>query len=260
MKRPMQLLTYMILVVLSVNLTSETAEARSRRRARHQAPVRADKCEAPVEKFAGLNCKRPGTEQQCMVCNLWFEDGHDSRVGQLAVGQNVMTRKASGAYPRTVCGVVYQGQHDRYAQYSWTKKRRAVLPRGGADLCQTVESALTALKSPPGYATHYLASWMKWKDRPRWAKTCPKLYTKGGHDFFRCPGIISASEIAAATPKQVKAEPKAIAKRDPPKPTPRPDGGIELADNLLPVPPVKVEYLPIPTARDDDFFSPEAVQ
>ena len=51
----------------------------------------------------------------CMATALYFEARGEPTVGQLAVGQVIMSRVADYRYPGTVCEVVKEGYY-----YSWT--------------------------------------------------------------------------------------------------------------------------------------------
>jgi hypothetical protein len=53
------------------------------------------------------------SEEDCMARAMYFESNRSSHDGMLAVGTVVMNRKASGKYPKSVCGVV--GQKKQFA-------------------------------------------------------------------------------------------------------------------------------------------------
>src|SRR5262245_51695399 len=44
----------------------------------------------------------------CLARNVYFEARGEIELGQYAVAEVTMNRKASGLYPNTVCGVVYE--------------------------------------------------------------------------------------------------------------------------------------------------------
>lgn len=48
------------------------------------------------------------TETQCLAGAVYFESKGESLPGQLAVARVVMARAASGRFPSSICGVVYQ--------------------------------------------------------------------------------------------------------------------------------------------------------
>ena len=55
---------------------------------------------------------------ECLAQNMYFESGHESEEGQIAVGMVTMNRVKSGDYPTTICGVVKQKVEDT-CQFSW---------------------------------------------------------------------------------------------------------------------------------------------
>src|SRR5882672_11161357 len=71
----------------------------------------------------------------CLARNVYFEARGEPTAGQYAVAEVTMNRKASGRYPDTVCGVVYQKNWDplrkRYVgAFSWTELGALPAPRG----------------------------------------------------------------------------------------------------------------------------------
>jgi spore germination cell wall hydrolase CwlJ-like protein len=64
------------------------------------------------------------THQQldCLAKNIYYEAGHESFAGKVAVAQVTINRAESGNFPRDICQVVYQKTvfHDRVlCQFSW---------------------------------------------------------------------------------------------------------------------------------------------
>jgi len=62
----------------------------------------------------------PKAKQQveCLAQNIYFESGHESKEGQIAVGMVTMNRVKSGIFPDTICGVVKQ-KIQSTCQFSW---------------------------------------------------------------------------------------------------------------------------------------------
>ena len=60
----------------------------------------------------------------CMAKNIYYESGHESHEGKLAVAQVTMNRVNSKGFPSTVCEVVYHktinSQDKTVCQFSWT--------------------------------------------------------------------------------------------------------------------------------------------
>ena len=62
----------------------------------------------------------------CLALNVYFEARGEPLDGQYAVAEVTMNRVASGRYPSTVCGVVYQKGWDplrkrQVGAFSWTE-------------------------------------------------------------------------------------------------------------------------------------------
>jgi hypothetical protein len=64
----------------------------------------------PVDTASDLNC---------LTAAVYYESRGESREGQAAVAQVVLNRVRNPAFPKTVCGVVYQGAAARSCQFSF---------------------------------------------------------------------------------------------------------------------------------------------
>lgn len=63
-------------------------------------------------------------ERRCMADAIYHEARGESRQGKIAIGNVIMNRVNSGAFPSTICGVVYQrNANSRGCQFSWACKR-----------------------------------------------------------------------------------------------------------------------------------------
>lgn len=126
--------------------------------------------------------------RDCLAATMLYEAGDDSK-GQLAVGQVVINRARHPAFPKSICGVVFQGSerttgcqftftcdgalNRRYSDAAWTRARL------NADLM------LSGLTDPRvGLATHYHTDWV----RPYWSDSLEKIAIVDTHLFFRWPG------------------------------------------------------------------------
>lgn len=63
---------------------------------------------------------------RCLAENISFEAPDESYTGKLAVATVTMNRVHAKAFPKTVCGVVYQ-RNTRGCQFSWTCTRRRTI-------------------------------------------------------------------------------------------------------------------------------------
>lgn len=61
---------------------------------------------------------------ECLAKNIYYESGHESHEGKLAVAQVTMNRVKAKGFPSTICGVVYHktvnSQDKTVCQFSWT--------------------------------------------------------------------------------------------------------------------------------------------
>ena len=136
------------------------------------SPYNLTKDPKTASELAGTDCgKNSNNRLVCMVCNIMFEAGKEPKEGQLAVGQNVMTRVFSQNYPDTVCKNVYKVDKG-VAQYSWVLEKKDHRLPSGDKLAQVFQAAVESMrKGPNGYTNYYAPSGMKPPNRvPDWAK------------------------------------------------------------------------------------------
>lgn len=127
--------------------------------------------------------------EQCLTQAVYYEAAVEPLEGMQAVAQTVLNRVRHPGYPKTVCGVVFQGSlRQTGCQFSFTcdgslartpdpvlwEKARAVARQAlGGFVLKTV-----------GVATHYHADYVA----PYWAPTLYKIATIGRHIFYRWTG------------------------------------------------------------------------
>jgi spore germination cell wall hydrolase CwlJ-like protein len=125
----------------------------------------------------------------CLARNVYFESRGEPIAGQYAVAEVTMNRVASGRYPASVCGVVYQKNWDplrrRYVgAFSWTEFDSLPAPEGGEWLqAWDIAEAVYRGREVPILegAMFFHASYI----RPDWARTKKPLARIGGHVFYR---------------------------------------------------------------------------
>ncbi|MDR6899082.1 cell wall hydrolase [Rhizobium miluonense] len=129
-------------------------------------------------------------EQQCLATGIYFEARGESVKGQAAVAQVILNRVRNPAYPKTICGVVYQNEDWTNAcQFSFAcdnVKERVNSPEHWR-IARQVAMAVTAGKiwlPEVGSATHYHAVYV----RPKWAAEMVKVGRIGMHIFYRTYG------------------------------------------------------------------------
>jgi spore germination cell wall hydrolase CwlJ-like protein len=126
---------------------------------------------------------------ECLTAAVYYEAAIESTDGQRAVAQVVLNRARHPAYPRTVCGVVFQGQERATGcQFTVTGDgalRRTPSASGWARARQVAEEALAGkVYAPVGWATHYHTNWVV----PYWSSSLTKLGNVGTHIFYRWEG------------------------------------------------------------------------
>lgn len=127
-------------------------------------------------------------ELDCLSEAIYYEARSENTAGQMAVAEVVMNRVANPHYPKTVCGVVFQGQYrETGCQFTFTcDGSRAVKPRGvewdrARDIALHV---LLGLNTPvTNKATHYHTDYVN----PYWAAGLVETKIIGTHIFYRFP-------------------------------------------------------------------------
>ena len=130
-----------------------------------------------------------GREQatQCLATVAIYEAGDDPR-SQRAVMQVVLNRVRTRGFPKTICGVVYQGAGlPTGCQFSFAcdgSVRRRPETAGWAAARARAKHALGgAVFAPVGTATHYHTDWMV----PYWSGSLAKIAKIDTHIFYRAP-------------------------------------------------------------------------
>jgi spore germination cell wall hydrolase CwlJ-like protein len=124
----------------------------------------------------------------CLTQAVYYEAGFEPLEGRRAVAQVVLNRTRHPAYPKSVCGVVYQSSRSRVCQFTFVcdgSLQRA--PEAGAwrQARAIAQAALAGyVERSVGSATHYHADYVA----PRWAPLLAKVSKIGAHIFYRWPG------------------------------------------------------------------------
>lgn len=126
---------------------------------------------------------------QCLTQAVYYEAAVEPMQGRRAVAQVVLNRMRHPAYPKSVCGVVYQGSERRTGcQFSFTcdgslLRRPATRPWQEAEAIARAALAGFVERSV-GTATHYHADYVL----PKWAFQLGKIDQIGRHIFYRFNG------------------------------------------------------------------------
>ena len=136
----------------------------------------------------------------CLTSAVYYEAGREPLVGQQAVAQVILNRRASASFPKTVCGVVQQGAPRPGCQFTFEcdgSLARRPDPSSWASARTVAQAALNGFTlNTVGAATHYHADYVV----PVWATTMMKLVKLGHHIFYRWPGARLAAEPLSAAP------------------------------------------------------------
>lgn len=124
----------------------------------------------------------------CLTQAVYYEAGFEPLEGRRAVAQVVINRMRHPAFPKSVCGVVYQRDATPVCQFTFVcdgslDRRPAAAAWKQAE--QVARAALAGhVEQSVGSATHYHADYVA----PRWAPLLTKISKHGAHIFYRWPG------------------------------------------------------------------------
>lgn len=125
----------------------------------------------------------------CLATAGWYEAGNDI-AGQRAVMQVVLNRVRHPSFPKSVCGVVFQGAERKTGcQFSFTcdgsMTRRIPSQQSWARSRVLAEAALSGVVYPAvRQATHFHADYVS----PWWAPKLEPINKVGAHIFYRWAG------------------------------------------------------------------------
>lgn len=186
----------------------------------HDAPALPAAAEAPRQgdewagllRNASLSPEQPKTifggltedefrarELRCMATAIYFEARDEPIKGQIAVAQVIMNRIRSPFYPKTICGVVYQGERNRHGcQFSFTCNGRRNHVSEKPEWATAVKLAKKVIAGEVwldevGYATHYHATYVK----PDWRRELDRVTQIGNHIFYKMkPGTVQVALLS----------------------------------------------------------------
>ncbi|MEW6634932.1 MAG: cell wall hydrolase [Pseudomonadota bacterium] len=129
-------------------------------------------------------------EQACLAKGIYFEARSEPVRGQAAVAQVILNRVRNPAYPKTICGVVYQNDDwFNRCQFSFAcdGRKKVITDQASYKTAQEVAMAVTAGKifiPEVGSSTHYYANYV----HPGWARAMQRMTRIGLHIFYRTYG------------------------------------------------------------------------
>jgi len=123
----------------------------------------------------------------CLTQAVYYEAGFEPIDGRRAVAQVILNRMRHPAFPKSICGVVYQN-NGRICQFTFVcdgALNRAPARAAWSQAEAVARAALAGfVDGRVGSATHYHADYVA----PRWAPLLAKVSQIGQHIFYRWPG------------------------------------------------------------------------
>ena len=147
---------------------------------------------------------------ECLSQALYFETRGEGADGERAVAQVVLNRVRHPAFPKTVCGVIYEGESRATGcQFTFTCQHIDLDVTEARARQEALKIAARALSGdvyrPVGLSTHYHADSVV----PYWAAALIKTAVVGRHIFYRWTGWADPRFFRAAyaghEPDEVRA-------------------------------------------------------
>ncbi|WP_411289074.1 cell wall hydrolase [Phenylobacterium sp.] len=156
------------------------ADRLDRQQAAKAAPPMRDSLDKPFRSAAA-----PSSDLECLTQAVYFEARGETPRGQQAVAQVVLNRVRHPAFPKTVCGVVFQGAaKHRGCQFSFAcdgSMRRGREASAWTRARQVAARTLSgAVLGDVGSATHFHTT----NVAPQWGPRMRRMAQVGVHVFY----------------------------------------------------------------------------
>lgn len=161
-----------------------------------------------VETFATPGGRRSASRDlDCLTQAVYFEARGESPAGQAAVAQVVLNRVRKAGFPKSVCGVVFQGSaRGAGCQFSFTcdgSMKRARETQAWSQARRIAKRALAgAVMTAVGDATHFHTVHVS----PDWSRELRQVAQVGLHIFYRMGRPPTADLLAEASDAPVAAD------------------------------------------------------
>lgn len=161
---------------------------------------------APFRLGGALEASR---DMECLTQAVYYEARGETPAGQAAVAQVVLNRVRHPAFPKTVCGVVFQGANSRVCQFSFAcngAMRARVEPAAWRRAERVAHRALSGeVMAEVGRSTHFHTTAVA----PSWGPRLTRVTQVGVHVFYRFGRDPAPSRMLASaheiTPEQTEA-------------------------------------------------------
>ncbi len=143
----------------------------------------------PAQPFRLGGALEASRDLDCLTEAVYYEARGEGRDGMRAVAQVVLNRVRHPSYPKSVCGVVYQGSNrSSGCQFSFTCNREVLGRRNAAawDRARTIASSALSgqVFGTVGNATHFHTTAVN----PNWRNSLVRVAQVGDHLFYRFSG------------------------------------------------------------------------
>jgi len=177
--------------------------------------ARLEALETPgaVSAFRIAGARDQSRDLECLTQAVYYEARGEGRDGMKAVAQVVLNRARHPAFPKTVCGVVFQGSNrSTGCQFSFTCNgaMRARVNQSAWNRARDIASAAMSgeVYRAVGTATHFHTTAVA----PSWRNRLVRVRAVGDHVFYRFGGrngsasnLSAEVEASAAVPQLIKA-------------------------------------------------------
>lgn len=129
-----------------------------------------------------------GKQLDCLAEALYFEARGESVKGQFAVADVILNRVESPLFPKTVCGVIHQGEGSgRGCQFSYRCDGRSDAIRDREAFADLRKVAALSLQGVGGDLTEGATFYHAKGAKPSWSRKFPQTASIGAHRFYRHP-------------------------------------------------------------------------
>jgi spore germination cell wall hydrolase CwlJ-like protein len=160
-----------------------------------------------VAPFRLTNALESSRELECLSEAVYYEARGETPSGQAAVAQVVLNRVRHPSFPKSICGVVFQGAYKRVGcQFSFAcdgSMRRGREPGAWKRAQKVASRALSgAVMGEVGAATHFHTTGVA----PGWGPRLLRVAQVGMHVFYRFGGRSGAPDAFSRTPQPSTAD------------------------------------------------------
>ncbi|MEO6376639.1 MAG: cell wall hydrolase [Caulobacteraceae bacterium] len=153
------------------------------------APLKLARASLPTAAPTKAKAANPRRDIDCLTQAVYYEARGEGEAGQAAVAQVILNRVHHPAFPKSVCGVVFQGVRGVGCQFSFAcdgSIRRIAENAAWRRAREIAQNALQgAVMAQVGTATHFHAARV---GDPGWGERLAKVAQIGAHIFYKFTG------------------------------------------------------------------------